>query len=358
MMKRFPFLFMFFISLFAVSQSNSTLNIENTKEAATSKQILDSLNHNDGPYIFIDKDNLIEKNIINNRVEIKTARFNTINTEFKADQSIYHNVSKIAVISDTHGQYDLTLKILKNNNIIDDKLNWAFGKGHLVIVGDIFDRGAKVTELLWFVYNLENQALNNGGKVHFILGNHEVMVMQNDLRYINKKYWLTSKLLEMPYNELYGKETVLGRWLRSKPTVLKIDDNLFLHAGISEEFISSDFDLEETNKQMRQSLIEDNNEPKWHSLYDKYYDNNGPIWYRGYFSEDFKKKDLNKLLRKLDVKHIIVGHTSQKQIESLFKNKILAVDSSIKNGLYGEILFIENGKYYRHTMDGEITKLD
>ena len=116
-------------------------------------------------------------------------------------------------------------------------------------------------------------AENNGGKVHFILGNHEFMVMQNDLRYINKKYWLTSKLLNTPYNELYGKETVLGRWLRSKPTVLKIDDNLFLHAGISEEFISSDFDLEETNKQMRQSLIEDNNEPKWHSLYDKYYDN-------------------------------------------------------------------------------------
>ena len=169
---------------------------------------------------------------------------------------------------------------------------------------------------------------------------------------------MTSKLLETPYNELYGKETVLGRWLRSKPTVLKIDDNLFLHAGISEEFISSGFDLEETNEQMRQSLIEDNNEPKWNSLYDNYYGKNGPIWYRGYFSEDFKKKDINKLLRKLDVKHIIVGHTSQKQIESLFKNKILAVDSSIKNGLYGEILFIENEKYYRHTMDGEIIQLD
>jgi UDP-2,3-diacylglucosamine pyrophosphatase LpxH len=261
------------------------------------------------------------------------------------------------VISDLHGQYDLTIKILRNNHIIDENLNWVFSKGHLVIVGDIFDRGPKATELLWLVYNLEKQAENHGGKVHFVLGNHEFMVMQNDLRYINKKYWLTSKLLNMPYDELYGKETVLGRWLRSKNTILNIDNNLFLHAGISEVFISNGFNLEETNQKMRQSLFDDDNESTWNALYGKYYDNYGPIWYRGYFSADFTKSDINQLLRKLDVKHIIVGHTSQKQIESLFHNKIFAVDSSIKNGIYGEMLLIENGTYYRLTMDGEKIKL-
>lgn len=357
-MKQFILLCLLFMSLSMVSQTTVGLNTENAKETVSSIQLLDSLNHNDGPYVFIEKDSLITKSIINNRVTIKTSGLNSINTEFKAELSSFYNVSKIAVLSDIHGQYDLTLKILKNNHIIDDKLNWIFGNGHLVIVGDIFDRGEKVTESLWFIYNLEKQAQKYGGKVHFILGNHEFMVIQNDLRYINKKYWLTSKLLETPYNELYGKETILGRWLRSKPIILKIDKNLFLHGGISEEFIENGFDLEETNKQMRQSLFDDDNEPNWHTLYDKYYDNNGPIWYRGYFSAEFRKKDINKLLRNLDVKHIIVGHTSQKRIESLFHNKIFAVDSSIKNGLYGEILFIENGKYYRHTMDGKIIKLD
>ena len=355
-MKRLSFVCLFFISLLLVSQTNSSLKTDSTSIRAL--RIADSLNHNDGPYMFIDKDKIIEKNIVNGTIETKTLGLNTINTEFDTEPFIYHNVSKIAVISDLHGQYDLTIKILKNNLIIDERLNWIFGKGHLVIVGDIFDRGPKTTELLWLVYNLEKEAANNGGKVHFILGNHEFMVMQNDLRYINKKYWLTSKLLNTPYNELYGKETVLGRWLRSKNTILNIDDNLFLHAGISEGFISNGFNLEETNQKMRESLFVDDNDPAWHTLFDKYYDKNGPIWYRGYFSADFKKSEINTLLRKLDVKHVIVGHTSQKQIESLFHNKILAVDSSIKNGIYGEMLFIENGKYYRHTMEGEKIQLN
>ncbi len=357
MLKRFSFVSLFFISLVLVSQTNTSVQSDSINESIRTNRIADSLNHNDGPYVFIDKDYLIEKNIIHGHVETKTYGINTITTEFVPELSIVNNVSKIAVISDFHGQYDLTLKILKNNHVIDENLNWAFGNGHLVIVGDIFDRGDKVTELLWFVYNLEKQAEDNGGKVHFTLGNHEFMVMQNDLRYLNRKYWLTSKLLNTPFMALYGKETVLGRWLRSKTTILKIDDNLFVHGGISEAFISSGFDIEETNKQMRHSLNEEGQDEKWHTSYDKYYDNNGPIWYRGYFSADYKKSDINKLLRKLKVKHIIVGHTSQKQIESLFHNKIFAVDSSIKNGLYGEILFIENGKYSRHTMDGEKIKL-
>jgi len=356
MIKHLSFVCLFFISLLLVSQTNSSLKTDSTSTRAL--RIADSLKHSDGPYMFIDKDKIIEKNIVNGTIETKTLGLNTINTEFDTEPFIYHNVSKIAVISDLHGQYDLTIKILKNNLIIDEQLNWIFGKGHLVIVGDIFDRGPKTTELLWLVYNLEKEAANNGGKVHFILGNHEFMVMQNDLRYINKKYWLTSKLLNTPYNELYGKETVLGRWLRSKNTILKIDNNLFLHAGISEIFISNGFNLEETNQKMRESLFVDDNDPAWHTLYDKYYDKNGPIWYRGYFSADFKKSEINTLLRKLDVKHVIVGHTSQKQIESLFHNKILAVDSSIKNGIYGEMLFIENGKYFRHTMEGEKIKLN
>ena len=101
---------------------------------------------------------------------------------------------------------------------IDKNLDWAFGKGHLVILGDVFDRGAEVTELLWLIRKLEQQALEAGGMVHFVLGNHEFMTMQNDLRYINKKYRRTEQLLNTSYPDLYGINTVMGRWLRSKPT--------------------------------------------------------------------------------------------------------------------------------------------
>ncbi len=317
----------------------------------------DSLNYDDGPYILIHQDSLIEHTILKGDLKTRYLPFNAMPTDYPAELSTFKNVSKIAAFSDLHGQYDLTLTILKNNNIIDEQLNWAYGDGHLVIVGDIFDRGSKVTELLWFFYNLETQAEKSGGMVHYLLGNHEYMVMQNDLRYINPKYSFTSKLLNRPYDELFGKQSVLGRWLRSKATILKINDIIFVHGGISEEFIANQFDLERTNRDMRHSLV-DTITTKRDSVYNKYFNSDGPIWYRGYFSNDFRKKNINKILRTLHVKHIVVGHTSQMQITSLFKKKILAVDSSIKLGKSGDILLIENGNYFRSTMDGTKIPLD
>ncbi|MCK7530014.1 MAG: hypothetical protein MZV63_02625 [Marinilabiliales bacterium] len=74
------------------------------------------------------------------------------------------------------------------NGIIDRNLNWKFGRGHLVYLGDAHDRGDMVTEILWHLFSLERQAAKAGGMVHFVLGNHELMVLDGDLRFINPKY--------------------------------------------------------------------------------------------------------------------------------------------------------------------------
>ena len=63
------------------------------------------------------------------------------------------------------------------------------------------------------------------------------MILQKDLRYINEKYKLSSKLIGLKYDELYSNQTILGRWLRSKSTIIKINDNVFVHGGISKNFI-------------------------------------------------------------------------------------------------------------------------
>lgn len=354
MLKIFNFIFICFssLSMVLIGSFDNAPRIDKTVLNYIQK---DSLDINDGPYIFINNDSLIEKIIINGTVDTKILKSQSIESNFTPEPSVYNNVSEIAVLSDLHGQHNLTIDILKANDIIDDDLNWAFGTGHLVILGDIFDRGDEVTELLWFIYHLEKQAEISGGKVHFVLGNHDYMTMRNDLRYMNKKYRFVSYLLKTPYSELYGTQTLLGRWLRSKPTILKINDNLFVHGGISNSFIDEGYDLEETNQQMRQSLYQDEkeNEKAWDSIYGKYYDDAGPIWYRGYFDPEFKKSEINRILRKVDANHIIVGHTSFKQIQSLFEKKILAVDSSIKNGIDGELLLIKDNNYYRCTLEGE-----
>lgn len=311
----------------------------------------------DGPYVFIEKNKLIKKSIINSEVISSNLDINSYDTLYLPEKSTYNKVKKIIALSDIHGQYDLTIELLKNNKVIDKELNWNFGKGHLVIAGDIFDRGDKVSEVLWLVYKLEIQAKNDGGRVHFILGNHEFMVLQKDLRYIHEKYKVSSKLIGLEYDQLYGNKTVLGRWLRSKPSIIKINNNVFTHGGVSEEFlINRGVDFEKINLMMRY-YIDTPFEEMNSSIYNLYNGEKSLIWYRDYFKEygeDLTDADISKILKMLNTKHIVVGHCSYDQVVQLYNNKIFGVDSSIKNGKYGEVLLIKKRKFYRGTLKGEL----
>ena len=106
--------------------------------------------------------------------------------------------------------------MLQNNGVIDKDFNWTFGNGHLVLTGDFVDRGEQVTEVLWLIYALEDKAKEAGGYVHYVLGNHEIMNMSGDLRYLNKKYVDNAALLNAHFVTLYGENSELGRWLRTK----------------------------------------------------------------------------------------------------------------------------------------------
>ena len=318
----------------------------------------------DGPYIFIEKNELIEKIIINNKVISKTLKTSSYDTLYHSEKSTFNKIRKIAALSDIHGQYDLLISLLQNNKIIDKSLNWSFEEGHLVIVGDIFDRGDKVNEILWFIYELEVQAKSKGGRVHYLLGNHEYMVLYNDLRYVHEKYNVSSKLLNLEYDQLYGDNTILGRWLRSKATIIKINDNIFTHGGISEDFIAyENFNIEKINNKMRQSiprlkeLRKLRRKEKSNNFYDMYFGKKSLIWYRGYFEEDLTYTDILKILKLVDADHIVVGHTSNEKVVQLYNNKIIGVDSSIKKGEYGELLVIKNKRFFRGTLNGNLIEL-
>jgi len=318
----------------------------------------------DGPYIFIAKNTLIEKKIINNKVLSIILKTSAFDTSYVPEKSTFNDIRNIAALSDIHGQYDLLIDLLKNNKIIDKNLNWSFGKGHLVINGDIFDRGDKVNEVLWLIYKLEIQAKNTGGRVHYLLGNHEYMILYNDLRYIHEKYKLSSKLMNLEYDELYSDKTIIGRWLRSKSTIIKINDIIFTHGGISEDFIAyENFNIEKINDIMRKSInrLKEirklRKEGQSNNFYKMYYGNKSLIWYRGYFTDDLQGSDILKILKLVDTDHIVVGHTSNEKVVQLYNNKIIGVDSGIKNGKYGEILFIKNKRFFRGTLNGTLIEL-
>lgn len=109
--------------------------------------------------------------------------------------------NKMLIISDIEGNFKGFKSILLGNKIIDNKLNWTFGNNHLVLVGDFFDRGLNITECLWLIYKLEIEAEKQGGKLHFILGNHEMMNLKGQLKYIRDKYYENADTLKLNYNK-------------------------------------------------------------------------------------------------------------------------------------------------------------
>ena len=64
----------------------------------------------DGPYIFIAKNTLIEKKIINNKVLSRTLKTSSYDTIYFPEKATFTKIRKIAAVSDIHGQYDLLIK--------------------------------------------------------------------------------------------------------------------------------------------------------------------------------------------------------------------------------------------------------
>ena len=269
----------------------------------------------------------------------------------------FTHVSKIVALSDVHGQFDVMINLLKAHLIIDKDNHWAFGDGHMVMTGDMFDRGHQVNEVLWFLYSLDQEAQAAGGRLHLLMGNHEQMVFRGDLRYVNERYQVAADLLKRSYDALYNKDTEIGQWLRSKHTLVKINNILFMHGGISPEWVERKLNISDANQLFRQHLDDKKADLKQDDLLNFLFFTNGPTWYRGYFKDELKESDIDSILSYFKVDHIVVGHTSQEQVLGLYHNKIIAIDSSIKNGKSGELLLIDAGKLRRGLYQGEQVSL-
>jgi Calcineurin-like phosphoesterase len=264
----------------------------------------------------------------------------------------------VVALSDVHGQFDVMVALLQKHGVIDRDLKWRFGDGHMVMIGDMFDRGPKVTEVLWFLYGLEVEARAAGGAVHVLLGNHETMVLYDDLRYINPKYATVGKMLDASHSALFNGETVLGRWLRSKPVLVQVNDMLFVHGGLNPEYAALKLSLQDTNEAFRASLGQPRTTVRGAPLPAFLYGSRGPIWYRGFFREPkIASAELDAVLAQFGVKRIVVGHTTLKGVYSHFGGRVINTDADMQKGKTGELLFWTDGKLTRGSFDGERTML-
>lgn len=261
---------------------------------------------------------------------------------------------RFVALSDIHGQLSTSLELLEAHGVINRDGQWTYGNGHLMVVGDLADRGPEVTEGYWFFRALEAQAQKAGGNVHLLLGNHEAMILGQDLRYVHPKY-----AAQHPggpaYESQYGQSSELGRWLRSRNVMLKAGRFLFMHGGISKSFLDQGFGLENSNKVFHQFT-------NWQSKGEGVSEGNrfwlgasGPLWYRGFLLEDhdpLSPQDLERVFKTFNVEHVVVGHTGLDQIRAFHDGKIIGIDAGIQEKR-GELLIWENQKLFRGLKNGE-----
>jgi len=180
-------------------------------------------------------------------------------------------------IGDVHGDFDDFVAILQRSGLIDKQNHWTGGKAVFVQTGDLIDRGPKPREVMDLMMALEKEAPNAGGRVVGLLGNHEMMNLMGDLRYVTvenyasfgdsnseqrqkaayQQYvkWRNSHaqlLSELPqpmeitetewmarhplgfveHADAFGPRGTYGKWVRGHAALAEIDDTVFLHGGI------------------------------------------------------------------------------------------------------------------------------
>lgn len=269
------------------------------------------------------------------------------------EKAEYTGVKKMLVISDIEGNFEAFRKLLQGNKVIDENFNWTFGKDHLVLVGDFVDRGVMVTEVLWFIYSLEEKAKAAGGYVHYILGNHEIMNMADELDYVQERYIQHAQLMNKPYMQLFGPNAEIGRWLATKNVVERVGNTLFTHGGISGYMNMLNISLKELNEITRPFYTDTTykySDDRLNLIYSDF----GPFWYRNYYKAPrANMTQIDSTLNIYGVRAITTGHTIiANEIRSLYDGKLFNVDVHHAEGR-SEALLIDNGKFWRVNTAGE-----
>ncbi len=339
----------------------------------------------EGPYIFYKNDSLVSVEYVKGNkndgfyVDRKTydtkakeeltcffpldsSRFSfDLQTAFETPKSIYNDGNKILAISDIESGYKTFRDFLIQNKVIDANLNWTFGKGHLVLVGDFVDRGFSTTQVLWFIFKLEQEAKKKGGIVHFIIGNHELKNMQGQYKSAEQKYYAVASILGKQQFDLYSKNSVLGRWMSSKNTIESINGTLFAHGGIHPEIAETNLTLDDINRINRANYYQRYFPKPNKTVEDKVLSTKtGICWYRGYFKNELSQEEVAKGISKFNAENIVVGHTLQWKVNKMYDGKVYAIDVkhpsdyiSMLPNKKSEGLLIENKTFYRVLHNGK-----
>ena len=347
---------------------------------------------------------------------------------------------RIVAIADIHGAGTSIRALLQRVDLIDQQDRWTGGRATLVQTGDYMDRGPDVRAVMDLFMRLEEEADAAGGRVEVLLGNHETMNLTGEVRdatpvifgsfadersaqrreeayrqysayvearmealarplpdYQTREEWMAAHPPGFfEYMEALGPKGTYGRWLRSRPVAVKIDDTVFLHGGLSVEndaesvseiaqraadeiarfdahrnYLSErdivlpfstfgeiltavaleieawgirlfpgppapgrpPFTLTSDQRQLIDVLVDLQSIGSWSIV-----DPEGPVWFRGFaqWSESEGQAAATQVLDRFGVSRAVAGHTptSTRRIVSRFDNRVFLIDTGMLASTY------------------------
>jgi hypothetical protein len=304
---------------------------------------------------------------------------------------------RVIAIADVHGAYDRFVLTLRAAGLIDGRQRWSGGRAIFVQTGDVLDRGPDSRRALDLLRRMESEASRAGGRVHALLGNHEIMRMLGDLRFVStgeyaafrsidseevrERYYravLTDaaarakasnqRFVEAAFRKGFLHQTPLGwvemqiafgpkgeygRWLRERDTMVKINGTLFVHGGIS--LAVATMGCATVNATVRSELTAapaSFSPQQMAALLASRED--GPLWYRGLAQENESAfaSALDAILLELKASAIVVGHTvtANGRLTSRFGGRVVQLDTGMLGGIFypagrASALEIRNGQF-------------
>ncbi|MBT3219645.1 MAG: metallophosphatase [Proteobacteria bacterium] len=239
----------------------------------------------------------------------------------RAEEPTAAPATKIVALGDLHGDFTNALAVLELAGIVDEKGHWNATNTTLVQTGDTTDRGPQSKEVMDLIRRLQKEAAKAGGRVVPLLGNHEMMNLHGDWRYVSPEdvegFGGTEER-----KRAFSQEGEYGQWLFSLDIAAKVEDSVFVHGGIHPDFAKGG--VEELNKH-------------FHGVHtakdDPIFGSQGPLWYRGYAQEPEESAcpRLTMALEDLGVKRMVVGHTTQRtgKIEVRCQGRLHMIDVGI-----------------------------